>query len=361
MGDGMLGSAVQLLTPEGERVAHPTYDIALSENELRDLYRDMVLVRRLDSEATALQRQGELGLWASSLGQEAAQVGSARVLRAADYAFPTYRDHGVTWCRGVQPLEILAMFRGVTNGGWDPQAVGCAIYTIVIGNQALHGVGYAMGVQLDGTDDAVLAYFGDGATDEGDVNEAFVFAETFDAPVVFFCQNNQWAISSPRERRTRAAVYERAAGFGFPGVQVDGNDILAVMAVTRDALDRARAGGGPTLIEAYTYRMAAHTTSDDPTRYRLAQDLEVWRLRDPIERLKVHLARQGMADRQFFDRVDREADDLAHLVRDGVRAMPQPPATAMFDHVYAEAHPGIDRQRQWLRDYEDSFADGPTT
>ena len=197
------------------------------------------------------------------------------------------------------------MFRGVTTGGWDPNARGCAIYTIVIGNQALHGVGYAMGVQLDGTDDAVIAYFGDGATDEGDVNEAFVFGAVFNAPVVFFCQNNQWAISSPRDRNNRVPLYERAAGFGFPGVQVDGNDILAVMAVTREALERARTGGGPTFIEAYTYRMAAHTTSDDPTRYRHAEDLEIWRLRDPIERLKVFLARQGIADRGYFDQVER--------------------------------------------------------
>ena len=245
MGDGALGSAVQLLTPEGERVHHPDYDISLGDAELRGLYRDMVLVRRIDAEATALQRQGELGLWASSLGQEAAQVGSARTLRPGDFAFPTYRDHGVTWSRGVPPLEILSMFRGVTTGGWDPNARGCAIYTIVIGNQALHGVGYAMGVQLDGSDDAVIAYFGDGATDEGDVNEAFVFGAVFNAPVVFFCQNNQWAISSPRDRNNRVPLYERAAGFGFPGVQVDGNDILAVMAVTREALERARTGGGP--------------------------------------------------------------------------------------------------------------------
>ncbi|MDQ5973510.1 MAG: 2-oxoisovalerate dehydrogenase component alpha subunit [Actinomycetota bacterium] len=349
--------AVQLLSPEGERVAHPEYDIALSDAELRSLYRDLVLVRRVDTEATALQRQGELGLWASCLGQEAAQVGSGRVLRPGDFAFPTYRDHGVTWTRGVPPLDMLSMFRGVTNGGWDPLQKRCAPYTIVIGNQALHGVGYAMGIRLDGSDDAAIAYFGDGATAEGDVNEAFVFASVFNAPVVFFCQNNQWAISQPRDRQSRVPIYERAAGFGFPGVQVDGNDILAVMAVTRHALDRARAGEGPTLIEAFTYRMAAHTSSDDPTRYRHADELEVWRLRDPIERLKVFLARQGLADRQFFDQVEREADELAVVVRDGVRAMPEPPSEAMFDHVYAEPHRLIEEQRRAVADYDASFGD----
>ena len=156
--------------------------------------------------------------------------------------------------------------------------------------------------------------------------------------MVFFCQNNQWAISSPRDRNNRVPLYERAAGFGFPGVQVDGNDILAVMAVTREALERARTGGGPTFIEAYTYRMAAHTTSDDPTRYRHAEELEIWRLRDPIERLKVFLARQGIADRGYFDQVEHEADELAIVVRDGVRAMPEPAPASMFDHVYVEPH-----------------------
>ena len=359
MTDGIrAGTAVQLLSPEGERVAHPDYDVSLTDAELRGLYRDMVLVRRLDAEATALQRQGELGLWASCLGQEAAQVGSAYAMGPLDFAFPTYRDHGVTWIRGVEPLEMLAMFRGVTNGGWNPLERRCSLYTIVIGNQALHGVGYAMGIRLDGAHDAVIAYFGDGATAEGDVNEAFVFGSSFEAPVVFFCQNNQWAISQPNDRQSRVPIFERAKGFGFPGVQVDGNDVLAVIAVTREALERARSGGGPTLIEAYTYRMAAHTTSDDPTRYRHARDLEMWRLRDPIERLKVLLARQGLADRQFFDHVEDEAAHLAVLIREGVRAMPDPPPEALFDDVYAEPHPILEVQRRELLAYEATFADG---
>jgi 2-oxoisovalerate dehydrogenase E1 component alpha subunit len=230
--------------------------------------------------------------------------------------------------------------------------------TIVIGNQVLHAVGYAMGNQLDGADDVVLAYFGDGATAEGDVNEGFVFGAAFHAPVIFFCQNNQWAISSPRERPGAVPIYERAAGFGFPGIQVDGNDVLAIMAVTTAMMDRARAGGGPALIEAYTYRMGAHTTSDDPTRYRQAHDLEVWRLRDPIERVKVFLARQGIADRHFFDTVDHEAGELAVAVRDGVRSMPEPPAEALFDHVYAEPHLGLEQERLRLRAYEATFAEG---
>ena len=355
---GRSAEAVQLLTPEGERVAHAEYDISLTDAELRDLYRDMVLVRRLDTEATALQRQGELGLWAPCQGQEAAQVGSGLALQPQDFAYPTYRDHGVTWSRGVAPLEMLSMYRGVTNGGWDPDKHMCALPTIVIGNQVLHAVGYAMGVQFDGADAAVIAYFGDGATAEGDVNEGFVFAAHFHAPVVFFCQNNQWAISSTRDGLSDTPLFERAGGFGFPGIQVDGNDVLAVMAVTRALLDRARAGEGPSFIEAYTYRMGAHTTSDDPTRYRHADELEVWRLRDPIERLKVFLARQGIADRHYFDTVDNEAAGLANLVRDGVRSMPDPPPEALFENVYAEPHALLDQQRRTFLEYEAAFADG---
>ena len=231
---------VQLLTPEGERVEHPEYEIDLTPDELRGLYRDMVLTRRFDAEATSLQRQGELGLWASLLGQEAAQIGSGRATREDDYVSPTYREHGVAWCRGVDPTNLLGMFRGVNHGGWDPNTNNFHLYTIVIGSQTLHATGYAMGVAKDGADSAVVAYFGDGASSQGDVLESFNFAAVYNAPVVFFCQNNQWAISEPTEKQMRVPLYRRAEGFGFPGVRVDGNDVLACLAVTKDALERAR-------------------------------------------------------------------------------------------------------------------------
>ena len=271
---GSRTETVQLLTPEGERIEHPDYPLDLSASEMKDLYRDLVLVRRIDTEAIALQRQGELGIWASLLGQEAAQVGSGRALGPRDMAFPTYREHGVAWCRGLDPTRLLELFRGVSNGGWDPAAHKFHLYTIVIGAQTLHATGYAMGIQRDGAvgedGEAVIVYFGDGATSQGDVNEAFIWASVFNAPVVFFCQNNQWAISEPLERQSRIPLYQRASGFGFPGLRVDGNDVLACLAVTRKAMQAAREGQGPTLIEAFTYRMGAHTTTDDPTRYRLA-------------------------------------------------------------------------------------------
>src|SRR6185437_4130353 len=292
----------------------------------------LVLIRRIDTEATALQRQGELGIWASLLGQEAAQVGSARALAPQDYVFPTYREHGVAWCRGVDPVTLLGLYRGVNLGGWDPDKYHFHLYTIVIGAQTLHATGYAMGIQRDGAvgtgdpgrDAAVVAYFGDGATAQGDVNEAFVYASVFNAPVVFLCQNNQWAISEPNERQTRIPIFQRARGFGFPGVRVDGNDVLAMYAVTRAALERARTGEGPMLIEAFTYRMGAHTTSDDPTRYRIAAEVEEWKLKDPIARVKALLSRNGLADAPFFDEVERDADELAAHVRSECLAMPDP-------------------------------------
>jgi 2-oxoisovalerate dehydrogenase E1 component alpha subunit len=348
---------VQLLTPEGERVEHPDYSIEISDDELRSLYRDLTLVRRWDVEATALQRQGELGIWASLLGQEAAQVGAGRALAPTDMAFPTYREHGVAWVRGVDPLEVISLFRGVDNGGWDPMATGFNLYTVVIGSQCLHATGYAMGLQRDGAEDAVLAFLGDGATSQGEVNESLIWAATFSAPVVFFCQNNQYAISVPIERQSRVPLYHRAAGFGFPGVRVDGNDVLAVLAVTRAALAAAREGQGPTFIEAFTYRMGAHTTSDDPTRYRLASELEEWKLRDPIARLKAHLSRSGIADHDFFDAVEAEADELAVRIRTGTLEMSDPPGTSMFDNVYAEQTPTVAAQRAEFVEYHASFAD----
>ncbi|MCA6093548.1 pyruvate dehydrogenase (acetyl-transferring) E1 component subunit alpha [Streptomyces sp. SCA3-4] len=348
---------VQLLTPEGERVEHPDYSIDLSPEELRGLYRDMVLTRRFDGEATTLQRQGELGLWASLLGQEAAQIGSGRATRDDDYVFPTYREHGVAWCRGVDPTNLLGMFRGVNHGGWDPNENNFHLYTIVIGSQALHATGYAMGVAKDGADSAVIAYFGDGASSQGDVAEAFTFAAVYNAPVVFFCQNNQWAISEPTERQTRVPLYQRAQGYGFPGVRVDGNDVLAVLAVTKAALDRARTGEGPMLIEAFTYRMGAHTTSDDPTRYRLDEERELWEAKDPILRLRAHLEKQGLADEAFFAGLETESDALAKRVRDTVRTMPDPDDMAMFEHTYADGHALVDEERAQFVAYQASFAE----
>lgn len=352
---------VQLLSPHGERLEHPQYSVDLSPDEYRGLYRDLVLVRRIDAEATALQRQGELGLWASLLGQEAAQVGSARALQPQDMVFPTYREHGVAHCRGVDPLALLRLFRGVDQGSWDPTEHRFHLYTIVIGAQCLHATGYGMGVALDGkvgsngTAEAVIAYLGDGATSQGDVSEAFIWSGVFAAPVVFFCQNNQYAISAPQERQSPIPLYQRARGFGFPGIRVDGNDVLATLAVTRKALDDARHGQGPSFIEAYTYRMGAHTTSDDPTRYRVSTEVEHWRARDPIVRYRTFLVNTGLATDSFFTDVDAEADALAERLRRECLALPDPAPLSLFDHVYADRSPELENERAFFREYLDSF------
>jgi pyruvate dehydrogenase E1 component alpha subunit len=274
-------------------------------------------------------------------------------------AFPTYREHGVAWCRGLDPLKLLELFRGVSHGGWDPAEHNFHLYTIVIGAQTLHATGYAMGIQRDGlvgeNGEAAIAYFGDGATSQGDVNEAFVFASVFNAPVVFFCQNNQWAISEPLERQSRVPLYQRASGFGFPGIRVDGNDVLACLAVTRKAMQAAREGQGPTLIEAFTYRMGAHTTTDDPTRYRLAAELEAWKLKDPLERVKAYLSRSGAADTAFFEAIDAEAAEVGRSIRQGCLAMPDPEPLSIFDNIYSEPSALLDAERAQFAAYLDSF------
>jgi 2-oxoisovalerate dehydrogenase E1 component subunit alpha len=353
---------IQLLTPEGERVEHPDYPLDLSDDEVKSLYRDLVIVRRIDTEAIALQRQGELGIWASLLGQEAAQIGSGRALGPRDMCFPTYREHGVAWCRGVDPMKLLELFRGVSHGGWDPAEHKFHLYTIVIGAQTLHATGYAMGIQRDGLvgangeTESVIVYFGDGATSQGDVNESFIWAAVFNAPVVFFCQNNQWAISEPLERQSRIPLYQRARGFGFPGVRVDGNDVFACLAVTRKALQAARDGQGPTLIEAFTYRMGAHTTTDDPTRYRVAAELQAWKLKDPLERVKAYLVRNGAAGADFFEAVDAEAAQIGKRVRTSCQQMPDPEPMAIFENVYSEPDRLLLSEREQFAAYLDSFA-----
>ena len=360
---------VQLISVDGQRtVGCPYWDLVADIDAacLRGLYTDMAVVRRLDAEAMALQRQGELGLWAPLQGQEASQVGSARALRPDDFVVPSYREHGVAYCRGVDPVSMLRLWRGTALSGWDPAAYGMATPAIVVGSQALHATGYALGVALDGEksageSSAVLTYFGDGASSEGDVAEALCFAASYEVPLVFFCQNNQWAISEPVRVQSHASIAQRGAGFGLPGLQVDGNDVLAVLAVTRLALARAYAGGGPSLIEAVTYRMGPHTTSDDPTRYRSYAEEETWRAKDPLARLRALLRAEGLADDEFDEEVDAEAADAADRLRRGCLALADPEPLALFDHVYAEPHALLEEERNAYAAYLAGFEDAEDT
>ncbi|TFD34871.1 pyruvate dehydrogenase (acetyl-transferring) E1 component subunit alpha [Cryobacterium sp. TMT1-19] len=349
---------LQLLSPEGKRLADADLDPWVAEvtgADLAALYQDMVVVRRIDAEATALQRQGELGLWPPLLGQEAAQIGSGRALRADDFVFSSYRENAVAWCRGVAPTDILRVWRGTAQSGWDPLVYRMATPSIIIGAQTLHATGWAMGAVFDGADSVAVAYFGDGATSEGDVSEALVFAASFQAPVVFFCQNNHWAISEPVGLQTRFGIAGRAPGFGIPSLRIDGNDILAVMAATRLALNRARTGGGPTFIEAVTYRMGPHTTADDPTRYRPAAELEEWAKKDPILRLRRLLDSLGLFTPELESETQALADATAAELRAGCIGLPDPEPLTVLANVYATPHAGVDRQRAEYAAYLASF------
>ena len=329
---------VQLVTPAGERISHPEFDYwvrDVTDEQLCSLFEDMTVIRRIDVEATALQRQGELALWPPLLGQEAAQIGSGRALRTDDFVFSSYRENGVAYCRGVDLTDIVRVWRGNASSGWDPYAINMATPQIIIGAQTLHATGYAMGIQNDGADSVAVTYFGDGATSEGDVNEAMVFAASFQVPVVFFCTNNHWAISEPVRLQSHIQLSDRAAGFGIPSLRVDGNDVLAVMAATRVALDRARRGGGPTFIEAVSYRMGPHTTADDPTRYRDANELEDWAARDPISRIAALLERKGLLTEELQQQVKDKADAVAREMRTGCTTMPDPEPLDVFKNVYS--------------------------
>ncbi|KGM02559.1 pyruvate dehydrogenase (acetyl-transferring) E1 component subunit alpha [Cellulomonas cellasea] len=357
---------VQLLAQDGTRRPDPEHDpwvADLDDERLVALYEDMVVVRRLDIEATALQRQGQLGLWPPLLGQEAAQVGSARALRPDDFVFSSYRENAVAWCRGVSTTDLVRVWKGTAATGWDPRAVGMATPTIIIGAQTLHATGYAIGCAKDGVDSVAVAYFGDGATSEGDVHEAMVFAASYRAPVVFFCQNNQWAISEPVGLQSRRPLADRAPGYGIPSVRVDGNDVLAVTAVTRVALDRARTGGGPTFVEAVTYRRGPHTTSDDPTRYVDPAVHERWVALDPIARVERYLERRGRLTDELTGTVTARADTAAAEMRAGCHGLEPPPPLSVFDHVYTTPTSWLERQRSqyaaYLAMFDERTGDGP--
>jgi 2-oxoisovalerate dehydrogenase E1 component alpha subunit len=355
-----IDDAARLLTSEGERMPDAHLDPWLADvpaEQLRGLYRDMALTRRVDDEGVALQRQGQLALWAPCRGQEAVQVGTATALAPNDFAFPSYREHGVLLVRGARAADFVLQWRGEEHGAYDPARLGCAPPQIIIGAHALHATGYAMGAQRDGSDDVAVSYFGDGATSQGDVNEALVFAASFRTPVVFVCSNNQWAISEPVGVQATHPIASRAPGFGIPSLRVDGNDVLACLAAMRWALDRARRGEGPSFIEAVTYRMGPHTTADDPTRYRDADEVALWRQRDPLTRFEAYLRNEGVLDDAGVAEIAAAADALAAEVRAACLGARTREPLSVFDHVYAEPHTALAEQREAYDAYLAGFAE----
>src|SRR5216683_3270708 len=345
-----------LFSPAGELTAEGRSRLGLDAAALRELYRNMVLIRRADQEALNLQRQGELGLWGQFLGQEAIHVGAMTALRSEDWVFPSYREFGMAMIRGIDPAEMLTLFRGLSHGPWDPRKYHFAPLAIPVATQVPHAVGFAMGCRLKHTDEVVLSTFGDGATSEGDWHEAMNFAGVFKSPVVFLCQNNHWAISVPLSKQTAGSIVDRAKGYGFPGIRIDGNDVLGVYAAVRAAATRARQGEGPYLIEAVTYRMGAHTSSDDPTRYRLDSDVEAWGARDPIVRYQAWLKDQGVIDDGLIAATAAEAESAAQAMRTRLTSLPvPPPGEAIFGRVYSNPPASFVQEReQFEASLEDS-------
>ena len=338
---------VRLVDPDGAVVGD--VDVGLRDDELRELLRLMIRSRRLDRECWALQRQGELTVYPPFEGQEAAQVGSAFALGPEDFVFPSFRELAAAIARGVDVVEYLQYHRGTWHGGpYDPIASRFAPICVPVATQIVHAVGWAMGAKLDGHEACSLAYFGDGSASEGDFHEAANMAAVFRAPVVLFCQNNGWAISVPSSEQYAAPIAARAAGYGFPGVRVDGNDVLAVFAVTKQAAERARAGDGPTLIEAMTYRVGSHSSADDASRYRDGSEVEAWRERDPIDRYRTYLLGSGVIDDAFVRACDEEAEAWVAEIRAAVTALGEPPGSEMFDHAYADPPGTLRRQRREL-------------
>lgn len=348
-----MAGLVQLVAPDGTPTAETRFDRDLPPETQAWLYEMMVVTRELDIEFVNLQRQGELALYASCRGQEAAQVGAAACLHKTDWLFPQYREIGAFLIRGITPAQMGAVWRGSWHGGLGFTAKCVAPISIPIGTQQLHAVGAAMAAQRmdkDGEETVTVAFLGDGATSAGDVHEALNLASLFATPCVFYVQNNQWAISVPVGRQVAGpSIAQRAEAYGMPGVRVDGNDVLACYAVMAAAAERARRGRGPTLIEAVTYRMGPHTTSDDPTRYRDAGELEQWAARDPISRYRTYLQGIGGWTERLEQRVAAHAARLRTELRDAIVGASDPDVLEMFDTVYADITPELLAQRERLR------------
>jgi 2-oxoisovalerate dehydrogenase E1 component alpha subunit len=342
-------TAVRLIDENGERVIDEHYALPDTETLLR-AYRGLVEGRRINDQAGALVRQGRLAVYPSSHGQEACQVGASLVLGESDWLFPTYRDSVAVIARGVEPADAMVLLKGDWHSGYDVRAHRVAPQATPLATQLLHAVGFAQAAKHRGEDTVVLALCGDGATSEGDFHEAMNFAAVFHVPVVFFVQNNEFAISVPLSRQTAApSLAHKAIGYGMPGQRVDGNDVAAVLAVLGEAIDRARAGGGPSLIEAHTYRMQAHTNADDDTRYRERDEVQAWIARDPLLRLRAHLTETGALDAEAEERFAAGAEEIAAAMRTALNTDADLDPEDLFRFVTDTRSPQLEEQWQLLR------------
>ncbi|MDH4309527.1 MAG: pyruvate dehydrogenase (acetyl-transferring) E1 component subunit alpha [Acidimicrobiia bacterium] len=340
---------LQILTPSGDLVAEAPLDLDMTTR----LYRALVFARAYDRKSTALQKQGRLATYAPFEGQEAAQVGSAAALNPDDWLVGTYRDAAAMWMQGY-PLDLLFAGRtGDERGGSPPEPINVMPPSITVGGHMVHAVGLAWAERLQGSDRVAITYFGDGATSEGDFHEAMNFAGVFDVGCVFFCQNNGWAISMPRESQTASeTIAQKAIAYGMPGIQVDGNDLFAVFSATRDAVLRARLGEGPTLIEAMTYRLGPHTTADDPSRYRTEDESAEWRRKDPLERVRIYLSERDRWSEEWQAEIEAQASAEVEEAVAAAEALDPPGVAGVFDAMFADLPPILAEQRRMAEEAE---------
>ena len=304
---------------------------------LQQMYASMVLARKFDEQALKLQRQGRIGTYASHQGQEASQIGSVAAFTSKEWIFPSFRENAALIALGVPMHLLYAYWGGDERGSRTPDKFRDFPVSIPVGSQPLHAVGAAWAAKLKGSDEAMVVYFGDGATSEGDFHEAMNFAGVFNLPVVFICQNNQYAISVPREKQTKAeTIAQRAIGFGFKGLQVDGNDIFAVYKATKDALERARQGLGPTLIECITYRMLDHTTADDASKYRSMREVRSWKEKDPILRLRKYIVLKKIVSNDYFENIEKVMTERVESSVAKAESYPNQTVEDIFKYMYKE-------------------------
>jgi pyruvate dehydrogenase E1 component alpha subunit len=325
----------------------------IEESLLVKLHRVMLLSRRFDERMLSLQRQGRIGTFAPIKGQEASQIGAVAALKEKDWLVPAFRETGAEIWRGKELVNVLLLYGGFNEGGVMPEDSTRLPVAIPVASQLPHAVGIAYGLKYRRQDGVVMVFFGDGATSEGDFHEALNFAGVFQTPVVFICQNNQWAISLPRSRQTRSeTLAQKALAYGFSGIQVDGNDVLAVYAAAREAVERARNGDGPTFIESLTYRMSVHTTADDPKRYRKDEEVEEWEKRDPLVRFQDYLTERDILSKEQIDELEeeikQEIQDAVKNYEDRAKALRDP--LNMFDDIFDELPDYTREQKEALRE-----------